>query len=61
MASREVTSSGIEDGMIYTLTRITLQDDTEIEVLYINDPVTLNFVAVSSMNSGVSTLYQFNY
>ena len=61
MASREVISSGIEDGMIYTLTKITLQDDTVLDVLYINDPVTLNFVAASVENENISTNYQFTY
>ncbi len=61
MASREVLSSGIEDGMIYTLTKVTLQDDTDIDVLYIVDPVTLNFVAASVENGNISTNYQFVY
>jgi hypothetical protein len=61
MASREVISSSIEDGMIYTDTKVTLQDDTIINVLYINDPATLNFVAASTENGDVSTNYQFIY
>ena len=61
MASREVVSSGIEDGMIYTLTNVTLQDDTVISVLYIVDPVTLNFVAVNVENGNETRNYQFSY
>lgn len=61
MASREVISSGIEDGMIYTLTKVTLQDDTVVDVLYINDPVTLNFVAANVENGNEVTNYQFVY
>ena len=61
MANREVTSSWIEDGMIYTLTKVTLQDGTEIEVLYINDPVTLDFVAASVQNGNENRNYQFIY
>ena len=61
MANREVLSSGIEDGMIYTLTKVTLQDDTEIQVLYIVDPVTLNMVAVNVENGNEITNYQFVY
>ena len=61
MASREVTSSSIEDGMIYTLAKVTLQDDTEVEILYINDPVTLNFVAANVENGNETTNYQFVY
>lgn len=61
MASREVLSSGIEDGMIYTLTNVTLQDDTVISVLYIVDPVTLNFVAANVENGNETRNYQFTY
>ena len=61
MASREVISSWIEDGMIYTMTKVTLQDDTVLDVLYIVDPVTLNYVAASVENGDVSTNYQFAY
>ena len=61
MANREIISSGIEDGMIYTLTKVTLQDDTTIDVLYIVDPVTLDFVAASVENGNISTNYQFVY
>jgi len=61
MASREVLSSWIEDGMIYTLTNVTLQDDTVVSVLYIVDPVTLNFVAANVENGNEITNYQFVY
>ena len=61
MANREIVSSGIEDGMIYTLTNVTLQDDTQIQILYIVDPVTLQYVAASVENWNTSTNYQFVY
>lgn len=61
MASRTILSSGIEDGMIYTDTEVTLQDDTVIKVLYIVNPVTLDFVAATSENGNFSTNYQFTY
>ena len=61
MASREIVTSWIEDGMIYTMSKVTLQDGTSLNVLYINDPVTLNFVAASAENGNVSTNYQFSY
>ena len=61
MASREVISSGIEDWMIYTMTKVTLQDGTVIDVLYIVNPTTLEFVAASVENWNVSTNYQFVY
>ena len=61
MASREIVSSGIEDGMIYTLTNVTLQDDTQLQILYINDPVTLQYVAASVENGDTTSNYQFVY
>ena len=61
MASREITSSWIEDGMIYTLTNITLQDDTEVSVLYIVNPETLDLVAANVENGNEITNYQFVY
>ena len=61
MASREVTSSWIEDGMIYTLTKVTLQDDTEVSVLYIVNPETLDLVAANVENGNETTNYQFVY
>jgi hypothetical protein len=43
------------------MSKVTLQDGTVLNVLYINDPVTLNFVAASAENGNVSTNYQFSY
>ena len=61
MASREVVSSGIEDGMIYTDTKVTLQDDTEIKILYIVNPETLELVAANVENGNETRNYQFAY
>ena len=61
MASREVISSWIEDGMIYTNTKVTLQDDTEVNILYIVNPETLDFVAANVENGHEITNYQFVY
>ena len=61
MASREVLSSAIEDGMIYTNTKVTLQDDTEVSILYIVNPETLDFVAANVENGNEITNYQFVY
>lgn len=57
MADREVTSSGIEDDMIYTMTKLTLQDGTELNVLYVNEPDTLFCRAISVENWSQTTLY----
>ena len=57
MVNREVTSSGIEDDMIYTMSRITLQDGTILDVLYVNEPDTLFCRSISIKNGDLTTLY----
>ena len=47
--------------MIYTNTKVTLQDDTEINVLYIIDSETSKFIAASVEKDGIITNYQFDY
>ena len=54
-------SSAIEDGMIYTNFDVTFDNDTTGNVLYINDPETLNFVAATVESEGMSVNYQFAY
>jgi len=61
IVDREVTSSGIEDGMIYTMVKATLDDGKQIDVLYIVDPVTFNFVAANIEDGDIFTNYQFTY
>ena len=61
MASREVISSGIQDGMIYVETKATLQDDTELNILYVVNPETMQYVAANVENWDVTTNYQFAY
>ena len=54
-------SSAIEDGMIYTNFDVTFDNDTTGNVLYINDPETLNFVAANVEDGDITTNYQFSY
>ena len=61
MIDREVTSSGIEDGMIYTMVKATLDDEKQIDILYIVNPETLDFVAASVEDGDITTNYQFSY
>ena len=60
MASREIKSSGIQDGMIYTDTNVTLQDGTVVSILYIHDPETL-FVKAITVENGNHTKYYRNF
>ena len=57
----QVTSSGIQDGMIYTNTLATLENGSLISVLYIVDPDTLNFVAANVTDWDYQITYQFAY
>jgi hypothetical protein len=61
IVDREVTSSGIEDGMIYTMVKATLDNGKQIDILYINNPETLDFVAASVEDGDITTNYQFDY
>ena len=61
MISREITSSGIEDGMIYTLTVARFQDQDPVDILYINDPETFQYLAASVSRGEEVTLYTFAY
>ena len=61
MIDREIIDSSIQDGMIYTDVNATLQDDTVVEILYINDPDTLEYVAASVITETETTLYTFAY
>lgn len=61
MVSREIVSSGIEDWMIYTIVNATLKDGSVVSILYINDPVTLKYIAASVNGDAETTLYSFVY
>ena len=61
MIDREIIDSSIQDGMVYTDVNATLQDDTVVEILYINNPDTLEYVAASVITETETTLYTFAY
>ena len=61
MAEREVVSSGIEDDMIYTSVKATTDDWKQIDVLFIVNPETLDFVAANVADGDLVTNYQFSY
>lgn len=58
MANRVIKSSAIEDGMIYTLADVTLQDGTVISVLYMHEPDTLLCRAITVENWNKTTYYK---
>jgi hypothetical protein len=57
MVNREVINSGIEDDMIYTNTKLTLNDGSVLDVLYVNEPDTLFYKSISIQGGGLATLY----
>ena len=63
--TEELLSSGLEgdkdDYKIYTLTRNVLINGDICDILYINDPVSLEFVACSVEFENVTYLYNFSY
>jgi len=61
VSSRNISSSNLEDGMIYTLVDIVLVDSAEGTILYINDPESLRYVAASVEVDGSTLLYAFRY
>jgi hypothetical protein len=61
MADREVVSSGIEDGMIKTLVKATTDDGKQIDITFVVNPETLDFVAANVVDGDLITNYQFNY
>ena len=65
ISSEELLSSGLEgdqdEYMIYTLTRNTMINGDVCDILYINNPVNLEFVACSVEFENVTLLYNFNY
>ena len=60
IVDREVTSSGIEDGMIYTMVDGKLGDES-VSILYINDPDTLRYAFATVYRESETTLYTFSY
>jgi len=59
--SREVQSSELQDGMIYTTALVTLEDGSKYSVLYVNNPETLEYIAASVSTDVSTTLYTFKY
>ena len=61
VSERTVVESGIQDDMIYTDCEYKLQDGTRVQVLFVNDPETKNFVAANEINEDETTVYTYIY
>ena len=61
MINRVVTSSGMQDDMIYNTMKATMDDGRTIDVVYVINPETLDFVAANVEDGDIVTNYQFIY
>jgi len=62
IVNHNLLSSGIEDEMIYSNFDVTFNDGTDANILYINNPETLDFVAATVEIKDFSSInYQFVY
>jgi hypothetical protein len=61
VVEQDVLSSGIEDGMIYSNFDVKFDNWSTWNILYINNPESLLFVAATVESEGNSINYQFSY
>ena len=61
LSNEDIFCTSIEDGMIYTMVNATLKDGSVVSILYINDPITLQYVAASVNSDTETILYSFIY
>ena len=61
ISSKRIISSDIENWLIYTVTEVIFKDGSTGMVSYINDPVSLKYLAAVVENSGSVVLYNFSY
>lgn len=59
--SKEISSSETNNGLVYSTVDLTLDDGSQISVLYINDPETLKYSFATVYGESETTLYAFNY
>ena len=61
VVSKEVSSSEVKDGMIYSMVDVTLDGGDMVSILYINDPQTLKYSFATLYTEKETTQYAFNY
>ena len=59
--SKDIYSSEIKDGLIYTMVSFVLEDGETVSVLYINNPETLKYTFATVYAKEWTTLYSFKY
>ena len=61
IVSKEVSSSEIQNGLIYSMVDATLDGWDMVSILYINDPETLKYSFATLYTEKETTQYAFNY
>ena len=61
IVSREISSSEINNAMVYSTVEAKLDDDSTVSILYINDPETLKYSFATLYAENETTLYTFAY
>ena len=59
--SKEISSSEVNNALVYSTVNLTLEDESQVSVLYINDPETLKYLFATVYGEDETTLYAFNY
>ena len=59
--NKEVSSSEINNALVYSTVVLTLDDGSQVSVLYINDPKTLKYSFATVYGENETILYAFNY
>ena len=61
IVSKEIASSEVKNGMIYTMVDARLEGDDMVSILYIHNPETLKYSFATVYAENDTTLYTFNY
>lgn len=61
LASRELSTSEVKNGMVYSMVDAKLADDSMVSILYINEPGTLKYYFATVYGETETTLYTFTY
>ena len=61
IVGKEVSSSEVKNGLIYSMVDATLDGWDTVSILYINDPETLKYTFATLYSESETILYTFNY
>ena len=59
--SKEISSSEVNNAMIYSTVNAKLDDNSTVSILYVNDRETLKYSFATLYTEDETTLYAFNY